>query len=152
MIHCWLDSVLVYTNTTGCGMFSWGWDVRTLQQFEHRHQLHSTSGSRVALQLESRAIARSAWTLSLTARGCFNHWGAHRARGSGLKCSCALEESPVVYSNEHRTANWNRVGHSTTVLAWAMQYTAAPYLKLHGVTVQWKKMVRWQHRPQDHSQ
>lgn len=119
-IHRWLNSVLAYANTSGCGTFNWGWDVRILQQpilqfcdtswyCKRGYHLHSISGGQVALQAEGRAAARSAWTVSQTAGACFNHWGARGARASGLKQSCALEESPVVYSNGYRTANWTRV-------------------------------------------
>lgn len=69
--------------------------------------LYSTSGAGVALQVEG--TARRAWIVSLTPCACFNHWGAHRAWGSGLEWSCALEESPVVYSNEHRMAKADQV-------------------------------------------
>lgn len=48
-----------------------------LQQPKRWQQLPSTSGGRVALQVESRAVASSAWTVSLTAQACFNHWRAH---------------------------------------------------------------------------
>lgn len=107
VVHGWPDKILVSSNTTGCGTFPWGWDVRMLQP----PKPSTTFIPPVVLEwlCRWRAELRRAWIVSLTAWACFNHWGAHRAWGSGLEWSCALEETLVVYSNEHRMAKADQV-------------------------------------------
>ena len=152
MIHRWLDSVLAYANTTGCGAFSWGWDVRTLQQSKCRHQLLSTSGGRVALQVDSRAAARSAWTASLTVLAWFNHCGAHGAQEAAWN-EAVLLRNPLwctATSTEWLTEA-EQLGHSTPVLVWAMQHTAAPNSQtVLSLTAQWKNW--WDGSTRSHSQ
>lgn len=106
-------------------------------------QVHLISLGWVALQVESRAAARSAWTVSLTAWACFNLWGAYRARGSGLKQHCALEEAPVVYSNEHSTSYLKQRNCGTVLLQpcleqCSMQWHVILKLFCHQLTVLWK--------------